>query len=80
MITVVPGVRPITTPVVLPTVPTAIDPLVHVPPGEVLVSPMVEPGHTAPGPVTGAGSGLMIIVTLPVIERVQPAADVANTV
>jgi len=55
--------------------------LLHVPPPVPLVSVMVEPVHTTDSPPMAAGSGLTVMVTLPVIGAVQAVAGlVAVTV
>ena len=66
-IVVVPVATPLTIPVVAPMVAIGRFVLVHVPPGVASDSTMVVPGHKADGPLIGAGSGLTVIVMLPVI-------------
>ena len=81
MIVVVPGTSPLITPVVLTigAIPGAL--LLQVPPGVASVAVIVVPGHNAVGPPIGDGGGLMVIVALPVIVRVQEVVTfVATTV
>ncbi len=52
-----PGPVPVTTPVVLTTVATAVLLLLHVPPVVVFVSVVVAPSHTENEPPIAAGSG-----------------------
>jgi hypothetical protein len=80
-IVVMPGMMPVTTPVVGATVATAGALLLQVPPGVTSVTVIVVPGHNAVGPPIAAGNGLTVIVALPLIVLVQPVvAPVANTV
>jgi hypothetical protein len=77
---VVPNAIPVTIPVEVPIVAVAGVLLIHVPPpGSVNV--MVAPTHTAVGPLIGAGKGLIIIATLPLMVLLQlVVALVATTV
>lgn len=66
-IVVVPAASPVTTPAVeIPAL--AVAELLHVPPGEVLLSEAVAPMHTDAGPVTGPGG----VVTVTVLAAVHP--------
>ena len=55
VMTVVPKVPPVTTPVAEPIVATPVLLLTHVPPLTASVRVMVAPTHTAVGPLIGAG-------------------------
>ena len=59
---VVPADTPITTPVVLPTVPTAVVLLAHVPPAGAAVRVVVLPAQIGDVPPDGA-AGLLFTVT-----------------
>jgi len=63
VISVVPGVAPVTIPDDDPIVATEVVPLLHVPPPPSL-SVIVAPTQTAPGPVMEPGSGLMVTVAV----------------
>jgi hypothetical protein len=69
---VVPVIIPETIPEAAPIVATAGLLLLHVPGAVASVRVIVVPGHNAVGPIIGAGSGLTVIVALPVIVAVQP--------
>jgi hypothetical protein len=60
VIVVVPLATPVTAPVPDNTVAIAVLLLAQVPPPDVLVSVMVETGHTDDGPPMAAGSGLTV--------------------
>jgi hypothetical protein len=66
-----PALIPVTRPVAgtIVIVPLGV---LHVPPGVASVTVIVDPTHTLVGPPIGAGSGLIVIVTLPVINILQP--------
>ena len=68
---VVPTVRPVTTPIVVTTVPTAVLLLLHVPPELVLASVVVRPVHTVAEPIIAGGSGATVTTTV----RLQPVAN-----
>lgn len=59
VIDAVPGVRPVTIPVLLPAVATDVFPLVQVPP-PVFDSVIVDPGHTVVTPVIADGKALTV--------------------
>ena len=66
---------PAATPVTIPVVPTkAIDVtlLVHVPPGELLLSIVVDPWHKLIIPVIAPGSGLTTTVVVYTVTELQP--------
>ena len=65
---VVPADMPLTMPLVAPTVPTAVLPLLQVPPAVPSASGRVLPAQTGNTPVMAAGSGL----TVTVVVDVQP--------
>ena len=77
-------VVPMLTPVRLPAVvieATAGVPLVNVPPPGVADKLIVAPMHTADAPVIGPGNGLILMVAVPVIVRLQSVVlFVATTV
>ena len=62
---------PVTTPDEL-TVPIVVGLLLHEPPLVVSAKVVVSPAQTTAVPVIGAGSGLIEMVTEPVIIEVQP--------
>lgn len=68
MTVVVPPEMPVSTPVVLTMVPTAMLLLLHAPDGVVLVIVIVDPGQTIVGPPMAAGRGFTVIVRV----RAQP--------
>jgi hypothetical protein len=61
VISVVPGLTPVTNPVDEPMVATAVVPLIQVPPADASVNVIVAPTHTVVGPPIAAGSGLTVI-------------------
>lgn len=65
-----PADAPVTTPVVLPTVATAVLPLTHVPAPEASDSVVVVPVHKAVLPLIAEGIGLTVATT--VAKPVQP--------
>lgn len=65
-----PAVTPFTMPVVEPTVAFVLVEL-HVPPGVVFVSVILEPSHTLKGPPISAGSGFTVIVVMAVPTLVK---------
>jgi hypothetical protein len=67
VIVTTPGMIPVTIPLVDPTVAMAVELLLQVTPAEEL-SVIVDPGHTADGPLMAAGSALTVttaVVTQP---------------
>ena len=71
-----PGEKPVTTPVVDPTLAIAGVLLVHVPPLVVLLNVIVEPVHTLLAPVMAAGEGLTDEVLDAAEVPVQPKPSV----
>ena len=65
LIVTVPGLTPVTIPVVGPTVAIVTAVLLQIPPGVGLVSGVVAPTHTEPAPEIAAGKGftVMLLVT-----------------
>lgn len=74
-----PVLIPVTAPLPLPILnnPVAV---LQIPPGVPSVSVTVAPTHSAVGPVMEDGSGLTVIVTLPVMVLLHPDDVVATTV
>ena len=68
----VPVVMPVTTPVVRPTVVTAMLLLFQFPPGVASASDIVDPIHTDVGPVIAAGGAYTVIgnVAIPQVPTV----------
>ena len=64
VIVVVPEVTPVTTPVDEPIVATPGALLDHEPPPVLLVSVMVDPGHTVPGPTIGPAADITLTVVV----------------
>ena len=58
----VPGLIPVTMPVVLPTGAIADKVLLHIPPVKLLPSVMLWPWHTSVGPVIAVGTGFTVTV------------------
>ena len=58
----VPALIPLTTPEVIPMVAAVVIVLVHAPPADGSLSSVVWPTHTLVLPVTGAGTGLTVIL------------------
>ena len=69
---VVPTVRPVTTPVVVTTVPTAVLLLLHTPPAGLHDNSVVVPVHTVVVPVIDP----IVPLTVTTLVAEQPAADV----
>lgn len=67
----VPALPPVTTPVAS-TVATARLLLLHVPPGVLLLSAVVSPGHTVSVPVVTGARGLTVIV----VVAIQPVGNI----
>lgn len=67
-----PIVNPFTTPLVEPILATPVLLLVHVPPPGPVANVVELPAHTVVAPLMGAGSGLMLMVALPLMLLVQP--------
>lgn len=65
---VVPADIPVATPVPMPIVPTAVVPLLHVPPANGWVSVVVSPSQTDNVPLIDTGAG----VTVSTLVAVQP--------
>jgi hypothetical protein len=61
LIVTVPGLTPVTIPVVGPTVAIVTAVLLHIPPGVGLVSGVVAPTQTEPAPEIAAGNGLTVM-------------------
>jgi len=64
VITDVPALTPVTTPVPATTVATAGLALLQLPPGEAFVNVVVEPTHTSNVPPMAAGNGLTVTVAV----------------
>ena len=79
VIIVVPIVIPVTKPVIEPIVAIEVVPLVHVPPGEPSASAIVALIQTAEVPVIDTGSGLTVIMALPVMVLLQLVTELVAT-
>ena len=71
LIIAMPGVTPVTTPVLKPTVAMAGVLLLQVPPGIASLTVIAVPMHKTEGPTIGAGSGLTL--TTVVVEQPVPS-------
>ncbi len=69
----VPPLTPFSKPVAKPIVATEVVPLVHVPPGDVLLSVVDVPAHTVSNPLMAAGVGFTVSVRLYVVA--QPVVE-----
>src|ERR1043165_6449645 len=78
--TVVPGVRPLTTPDAAPTDATGALLLLHTPPDTVFPKVTDAPWQTDVGPEIAEGAGSIVITADPIILLLQPGVEVANTV
>lgn len=67
---VVPVPTPVSTPLDAPMVATDVFGLIHTPGDEALVSVIVLPSHTSPGPIMGAGMGFT--VTGNILKQPEP--------
>lgn len=72
----VPAPMPVTIPDEAPTVATAVVPLTHVPPGDALLSVVVDPAQTDSVPVIAGGAGL----TVTTVVRTHPGVLVYEIV